>query len=622
MPDQSQFTDPVVVNAQTTPVATADNPMSGSIPDQSGPTPPALNLAQGLGGVAPAANAPQKGPSVFSKLFNKISSGTDTNYQIDPSTGKTVAVQTPQKPGTLFRNILAAGLLGSSGIGPQEGEHSFTQGLLAGVGGGARQAIDRNQQQDAQKRQQAQQDYANQLKAKQENREEAETNARLTLNKVQIANANLQQASLSQMAHEHLDPSETSIAQSLVAANKNTVNDLTAAGVKTYKEGLTGDELHQMITPGSPTYDAGAVSKYHGVPTGTKIVKGADGNNHEVPTYTLYDLGTTGTMQVPDTLLSRLKQSGEDKAGPGGKPSALYSELQSAYANKQPVDYRHIVAAQKEAGDTFNMNEVVQKQKLQNAEIARDQASAGAEGLRSQLERIQIAGAKLTLQDTQDAHLGQDLFTNGYQVKDPDGKPETLKIEPNDQGKYDFSRMSPDQKRAAISYVNSQIAYAQTEKDEAAKLLDKNPDDKQAQEKYKKFDSANKGFDSIKNALVPGTPYAANTPLANQGPLQQIATKWSTNLSPAANKAFNAISHLPYDQGLQQIQNAQGLTPEDRDALLASYQGYHTEAAPLIQDSTNKDNEVKKKIDQERGKQLLNSPAPIVPNQQYNAPSI
>lgn len=688
----------------TQPTTTPD-PITQTIPDQPAPTPPALNLSQGLSGPAPASQPAPQQPSVFSKLFNKISSGTDTNYTIDPNSGKTVAVQTPQKPGTLFRNILAAGLLGGGGIGPQEGEHSFAQGLLAGVSGGAKTFDARQQQQDAQRREQAQQQYANQLKAKQENREEAESTARLTLNRVQIANENLHQAALNQAAHERLDPSEVSVAQSLLEANKNTVNDLNAAGVKTYKEGLTGDELHAMITPGSPTYDPGAVSKYHGVPTGTKVVKGADGNNHEVPTYSLYDLGSTGTMQVPDTLLSRLKSAGEDKAGPGGKPSALYSELQNAYKNKTPVDYRHIVAAQKEAGDTLNMNDIVQKQLKEKYEAARAQSETYRNNLDAQLDKIKIAGAKIDEKDKEDIHNGQDLFVNGYTIAGkpkgstdtmvvanpkglveagnlniwnrptvknsdgshsteystsfnvdgkevlvptvvngkfltPDGKkpPEgsasekqmfdkalqhyrqtgqnlgkfdnpddadayanvlhnrgeagatQRKIEPNAQGQYDFSDMSSDQKRAAIAYTNSQIGYAQTQVDDAVKQLDENKDNKAAKAEYDKFHGALLGFNSIKNALVPGTPYAASS-FGNPGttPQQKLLLQSTQGLSQPATENFNkTVTAFPnpgdLSRAVEFVSNAPispTFTEEDKQQMLDKLPQYYNQVGPL-----------------------------------------
>jgi hypothetical protein len=103
--------------------------------------------------------------------------GSQTEYQQGPN--GPVPVQVPNKPGNLFRSILAGAILGA-GAGTANAEHNAGSGWGA-AGAGARAVQQNQQQQDLLKQQQAQQQWQNQLKQNQENREETQSKAQITM---------------------------------------------------------------------------------------------------------------------------------------------------------------------------------------------------------------------------------------------------------------------------------------------------------------------------------------------------------------------------------------------------------------------------------------------------------
>ncbi|MCU1301737.1 MAG: hypothetical protein JWQ87_2021 [Candidatus Sulfotelmatobacter sp.] len=90
--------------------------------------------------------------------------GSTTQYSVDPQTGKTVATDVPNKPGDLFRHILAGAILGGAAGAKAK---DFTQGL--GEGAGAEQEQLRNNDQINFAR--AQEQFKNQQEAQRTQRE-------------------------------------------------------------------------------------------------------------------------------------------------------------------------------------------------------------------------------------------------------------------------------------------------------------------------------------------------------------------------------------------------------------------------------------------------------------------
>src|SRR5580692_2446165 len=94
--------------------------------------------------------------------------GTRTSYQVNPQTGATEETTVPNKPGQLFRNLLAGALIG----GAAGGEGTGATGFLGGLARGGTASMQNRQQQDAQQREAAQQQFQNQMKAQQNQREQ------------------------------------------------------------------------------------------------------------------------------------------------------------------------------------------------------------------------------------------------------------------------------------------------------------------------------------------------------------------------------------------------------------------------------------------------------------------
>lgn len=112
----------------------------------------------------PGTPAPDK-HSAFGRFARSLFTGTDTSYQYDDS-GKLVETETKQKPGSLFRHMLAGALLGGA-MGAEDPSHTFAGGF---VRGGAGVQMDQRKQ-DEIRRQQAKEAYEMRLKGVQSGRE-------------------------------------------------------------------------------------------------------------------------------------------------------------------------------------------------------------------------------------------------------------------------------------------------------------------------------------------------------------------------------------------------------------------------------------------------------------------
>lgn len=131
---------------------------------------PAAAVASTVPAAQPAQISPDDAHSMFFGKAAKMLMGNNTTYSVGPD-GKTVATQTPNTPGSFFRNILSAAVLGGAAGANSNG--SFAQG--AAQGGAA--VIGHQQQQDQLKRQQAQEDFKNSQEADKANQQKTLTAA-------------------------------------------------------------------------------------------------------------------------------------------------------------------------------------------------------------------------------------------------------------------------------------------------------------------------------------------------------------------------------------------------------------------------------------------------------------
>lgn len=183
-------------------------------PDNSTPTPVPDNTQQPV--VSPPAAPAPSGPTqptatapppvvqqvAHDSLVGRVAKtllGTQNDYQIDPQTGKTVAVPIKEKPGDIFRHIVAGAILG--GMAGSKGK-DFTSGLT--MGGGAE--IQDQRTQDQQRLSRAQEQFQNQQKVIQnqtEQRKLSQEDQRLQQQKTQ----NEAQAAMwnNEMVHQERD---------------------------------------------------------------------------------------------------------------------------------------------------------------------------------------------------------------------------------------------------------------------------------------------------------------------------------------------------------------------------------------------------------------------------------
>lgn len=419
-----------------------DNPtpngVQGDIPPTV-PTVPNPELPEGLssglqtpGGITvPGSNItdtappqPQANPQHFlGRTFGKVLSGLSgghNEYSIDPTTGQTITTPVKESPGQTFRSILALGLMGGQGIGPKEGQMTFTQGLLAGLGGGVRESTDRKDFLDKQRRQQAQEQYANQLRAAQEERENKKLTMEEQLNQVAIADHNQNIAYRKQVMDEQaynyakqkgIDAAEPLRQNSvlLTEADKPKIDGYKELNVDPLATGLTLDEVNKYIQD-----HPGATTKEMGFHTGTRMTMDPKTGAYKVEDlYSVYPAMT----KVPPSMLQQMKVDGADSP-----KSTLHAAYLSLIANKDGnIDVRKLLPIYRDMQNWENLQKSSLDRRVKEAEIFRDYQAGSAESVRMQLE-------KLGLKEKEDQLQAENLFRQFYDVGTNDLKPNAMNL--------------------------------------------------------------------------------------------------------------------------------------------------------------------------------------------------
>jgi hypothetical protein len=272
------------------PVASAIvTPPPSPVPPQVQNPPAPDQLQQGPGPqnvTPPTQNQPVKPPSPWQRAVHALL-GSQTEYQQTPN--GPVPVQVQNKPGQLFRSILAGAILGA-GAGSANAEHDAGSGWSA-AGRGAAAAAQNQQQQQQQRAAQAQKQWENQRQAQQDNQEEM-------VRKAQIAEANANTLRINKESNG-LDYTQH---KEIADAGKAAVQAYDDAGIHPVAESIPESQMQQYIQdhPGSSSLDW-----EH---TGVKTVIGADGT----PTYeyTLSAYDPKGKVSVPPVLYDQWKKDG------------------------------------------------------------------------------------------------------------------------------------------------------------------------------------------------------------------------------------------------------------------------------------------------------------------------
>src|SRR5258708_4876755 len=161
MPTPEQLTQAATAGPQPQLSATLMGTPTATAPATEG-TPPAPAATPAPKPDAQAAI--EQHHSVLGRVASALL-GHNLDYQVDPQTGKTVAVETPQRPGQFFRNLVAGALLG--GVAARG-----TNSVLSGFSRGATAGIEANQAADQQRYSRAQQGFKTQQEAQRTQREQ------------------------------------------------------------------------------------------------------------------------------------------------------------------------------------------------------------------------------------------------------------------------------------------------------------------------------------------------------------------------------------------------------------------------------------------------------------------
>jgi hypothetical protein len=327
--------------------------------------------------------------------------GKDVNYSIDPQTGQTVTSVTPQKPGELFRRILAGALVGGA-VGGQDARAAGGSPLAGAVGGaGAAQA--QMQQQDQQKQANAQQQFKNQQAAAKDQEDQTEGDLNQQLQKAQIAHANLGTLQLNQLTQgkdydvhvQHAD------------AGKANVAPYIDAGLKPVFDSIPEADMQKTIqsNPGASALDW--------EPTGTHETVDPDGTHHYQYTYSAFD--PKGKVPMAQTTLTAWKKDGfldslgsnadvlqPDKQLTASEFIALKNK-HTQYQIQQETDRQHTQAVAMDAAKLAN----VQAQAAQHQASADKSHTALRTGRAAQTGQVADAAADVADPNNTDDRIGR-----------------------------------------------------------------------------------------------------------------------------------------------------------------------------------------------------------------------
>lgn len=571
----------------------SDAPGLTSLPQQ-----PMANLAPLPVQAAPVPPPPQQGSpagSLVGRAFGKVLSGLageQNNYSVDPATGKTTVTQTKTPPGQWARGVLAAGLLGDAGIDPKHGQMTFTQGLLSGLTGGTRAAQEQSKEADQQKRQQAQQEYANQLKANEEARQNKELDLREQLNKASIANYTANTMATNYKLMQAHQENQMLGAKSLVERDAPWVEMYKQTNTAPVAEALNAAAYQKLLEDNSKAINAHTVIP---VVTGLDPVIHDDNSISWEPIGALYPVASKFT----DNTLAELKSAGIAETDP------LYKEVSEDVKNGTPVEPRKMLSIQSEINRRFDYAEKQQK-------IASEQASAAREYAEANEARIRARLDQLNLKNAESVQNGKLLFSaigdsNGIQV----GKRKII-IPTTPDGKYDFKSLTPEDKVNLRDYLGVLDEQAQNDFDKVLNASRANPDDKEVRQKVKDAAGTVSSFSNILNSLTGRNDWPGGNNPSNQ--ISNLARTYGYGLQGDAAALFSGFTAgiiqgkpLTLSQMLEGTQKA-ALTPEDKQAVSAALEKFYAGAAPILQ----KNNQINQKLQQQiqTQRKLENNPGP------------
>lgn len=408
---------------QAAPQASQGAPQGGQ--------PPAASMAQNL------QDADTQHHSILGKAFRSIM-GNDVTYQINPQTGKMEQQEVPQKPGQLWRGILAATILGGATAAKNKAP-GFAQG--AAEGGGA--VVEKGEEKDQQKRAQAQQQFKDQLQTKSANTEEDLKRAQISMHNAQTLHENKIMQQQDYVFHKEIADSGKKTLQPFIDA------DPTLVKFQEIPETQMNDILKNNPSASNLLWE----------PTGTRIVLGQDGKPNVEATYSAVD--PKGNVKITNDQIDQWKKSGvdqiygkatwdvlkNDKELPANTYMAINQKAQEL-TNKQLITKKAKFDEEKETAQINMTKAQTSHLKAEASKLYSDEQDrkAGAEAFDilasgKDISKISIKGRKM-LTDT----LDSTIKTNIDELKALPKNPATGQPEDQDQAKEIYGNIEKYQK--------------------------------------------------------------------------------------------------------------------------------------------------------------------------------
>lgn len=348
MPDN--LPNPAAADVVSTPIPppqTQSDPLSGQqvAPQQTqqfnSPAQPVG--ASGMGGPSPqqAAQAATIARAAKTGLGFHALMGNHVEYQQTPN--GPVPVPTQNKPGQLFRSILAGAIMGGAAGGSNEQNNAGSGWAAAARGAGA--ARQGAQQQQQQAGQQAQQQWQNSLEAQKANRDQQGFDTEQQVRKAQIAQANAETLRTNIITQGD----SLKVHQQVADADKDRISTFANAGVKPTFEDIPESQMQDIIknSPG-----ASALDWRH---TGVKM--GVDANGQPTYEYTLSAYDPKASAPLSDATVKQWKEDGLFKYHPEyvdvAKPGKTLTVGQFTALDKQAQNYSNQTLA-KTSSDLTN----------------------------------------------------------------------------------------------------------------------------------------------------------------------------------------------------------------------------------------------------------------------------
>lgn len=507
-----------------------DNPLGGGLPmpadpnqamAQAPPPPPTSPTPTQQPGpqVNPAAVADVAHHSMLGKAFRSLM-GNEVNYSVDPSTGKLTSTPVEQKPGALWRGILAGALLGGSVAAKDR-----AIGPVQGMAEGGAASIEERQKQDLIKRQQARQEFEDQLKAKREGREEKSAETEDQLRKAQIAFHN------AQTLHENMLLQKTSFDfhQERAKAGQTEIKPYIDAGIPYAFKDVSESEHTKLLKDNPQT------AHLLWEPTGTRVVQRPDGTFDHEMTYSAVD--PKGDVKLTDDWVKSAKEAGLDQ---------VYGKATWDILKKDksiPVE------------KYMAMNQKVQE--LTNAKLLKKKQAMSEEE----------EASKIALQKAQAAHF----YAEAARIR-KEGKDKEVKEKTYTDAADALEKLRNEGKGFDDLPIKYQDALADHSKDEAKAIADmlKNliqmgkGDTPEAADLYKRWDTLN----NVHSKTQAGRQAAAAGPGAAQLPALSDAGKQYISSALSDNKG---VPFMPKDKAGQVIWGDDRLPPDQKLAVTRQY---------------------------------------------------